>query len=88
MKPGDVTSSTFIDFGIENDEKDPKFDVGDHLRISEYKNIFAKSYASSRSEKFFVINKVKSIGPWTNIISDVSGEEIAGTFYVNKLQKP
>ena len=42
MKPDDIKSSTYIDFGIENNEKDSKFKVGDHVRISKYKNIFAK----------------------------------------------
>ena len=41
MKPVDVKSSTYIDFGVENNEKDPKFQVGDHVKISKYKNIFA-----------------------------------------------
>ena len=40
MKPVDVKSSTFIDFGIENHDKDPKYKVGDHVRVSKYKNIF------------------------------------------------
>ena len=44
MKPVDVTYGTYIDFVIENDEKDPKFKVGDHVRISKYKNIFAKCF--------------------------------------------
>ena len=44
IKPVDVTSGTYIDFVIENDEKDPKFKVGDHVRISKYKNILAKCF--------------------------------------------
>ena len=42
MKPINVTSRTYIDFGIKNDDKDPKFKVGDQKRITEYKNIFVK----------------------------------------------
>ena len=41
-KPIDVKSSTYIDFGVENNYEDPKFRVGDHIRISKYKNDFAK----------------------------------------------
>ena len=33
VKPVDVNSSTYIDFGLENNEKHPKFEVGDHVRI-------------------------------------------------------
>ena len=59
MKPVDVKSSTYIDFGIENNEKDPKFQVGDQVRISKYKNIFAKGYTTNWSEEIFVIKKLK-----------------------------
>ena len=44
MKPVDVKSRIYIDFGRENNIEDPKFEVGDHVRISKYKNIFAKGY--------------------------------------------
>ena len=42
IKSTDVKTSTCIDFDVENNDKDPKFKVGDHVRISTYKNIFAK----------------------------------------------
>ena len=42
MKPVDVKSSTYIDFDKENNDKDPEFKVGYHVRISKYKTIFAK----------------------------------------------
>ena len=41
----DVNSSTYIDSSKENKEKDPKFKFGDVIRISKYKNIFAKAYS-------------------------------------------
>ena len=44
MKPIDVKDNTYIDFGKEVNANDPKFKVGDHVRISKYKNIFAKGY--------------------------------------------
>ena len=37
-------TSTYSDFEIENNNKDPKFEVGDHVRISKYKTIFSKGY--------------------------------------------
>ena len=45
MKPTDVKNDSFAEYNEESNEKDPKFKVGDNVRISEYKNIFAKGYA-------------------------------------------
>ena len=80
MKPVDVRDNTYIDFEKEVNNKDPKFKVGDHVRISKDKNIFAKGYMPSWSEEVFVIKKVKSTVPWTYVINDFNGEEIIGTF--------
>ena len=44
MKLIDVKDNTYIDFKEEVNKKDPKFRVGDHVRIAKYKNIFAKGY--------------------------------------------
>ena len=71
----------------EVNNKDPKFKVGDHVRISRYKNIFAKGYIPNMSEEVFVIKKVKSTIPSTYVINDLNGEEIVGTFYQKELQK-
>ena len=68
-------------------EKDPKFKVGDHVKISKYKNIFAKGYSQNWSEDVFVVSKVKDTVPWTYAISDLNGEPIAGSFYEKKLEK-
>ena len=59
MKPVDVRSSSFIDSSKENNGKYPKFKIGDIVRISKYKNIFAKGYTPNWSEELFVIKKVK-----------------------------
>ena len=67
--------------------KDPKFKVGDYVRISKYKNIFAKGYMPNWSEEVFVVNKIKNTVPWTYVINYLNGEEITGTFYENELQK-
>ena len=87
MKPVDVKDNTYIDFEKEVNDKDPKFKVGDHVRISKYKNIFAKGYTPNWSEEVFVISKIKNTVPWTYAINDLNGEEIIGTFYERKLQK-
>ena len=65
MKPVDVKDSTYNNFGKEVNEKDPKFKVGDHVRISKYKNIFAKGYTPNWSEEVFVIIEVKNFVAWT-----------------------
>ena len=63
VKPVDVEDNTYIDFKKEVNDKDPKFKVGDHVRISRYKNIFAKGYTPKWSEGVFVIKKVKNTVP-------------------------
>ena len=50
MKPVDVTSSTFNEFNKEYTKEGSKFKVNDHIRISEYKNIFAKGYVPYPSQ--------------------------------------
>ena len=50
MKPAVVKRSSYIDFNVENSDKDPKFEVGGHVRISKYKNIFSKGYTPYCSE--------------------------------------
>ena len=51
----------------EVNDKDPKFKVGDHVKVSKYKNIFAKRYTSNWSEEVFISNKIKNTAPWTYI---------------------
>ena len=58
LKPADVKSSTYIDFNKENNKEGPKFKVGNHIRISKWKNMFAKGYVPIWSEEDFVIKKV------------------------------
>ena len=65
MKPIDVKDNTYINTDKKINNKDPKFKVGDCVRISKYKNIFAKGYTPSWSEEVFVIKKVKNTVPWT-----------------------
>ena len=87
MKSVDVKSSTYIDSSKENDNKNPKFKIGNIVRISKYKNIFSKGYTPNWSEEVFVIKKVKNTVPWTDVINDLHGEEIVGTFCKSNLQK-
>ena len=74
MKPFHVKGNTYIGFKKEVNNKHPKFKVGDHVRISKYKNIFAKGCTPNWSEEVFMIKKVKNTVPWTYVISDLNGE--------------
>ena len=87
MKPIDVKNNTYIDFDKEVNDKDPKFQVGDHVRISKYKNIFPKDYTPNWSEEIFVIKKIENAVPWTYAINDLNGEQIIGIFHEKELKK-
>ena len=87
MKPIDVRNVSLAEYNEESNEKDPKFKVGGHVRISKYKNIFSKGYAPNWSEEIFVVKKIKNTVPWTYEICDLNGEEIVGSFYEKQLQK-
>ena len=60
---------------------DPKFKIGGIVRMSKYKNIFAKGYVPNWSEEDFVIKKVKNTVPWTYVISDLKDRKVVGAFY-------
>ena len=87
MKPADVKDNTYIDFEKKVNDKDPKFKIGDHVRISKYKNIFVKGYMPNWSEEVFIINKIKNTVPWTYAVNNLNGEEIIETFYEKELLK-
>ena len=65
MRPINVNQSMYIDFNKENNKEGPKFKVDDHVRISNYKNIFVENHAPNWSEEVFVITEVKDTVPWT-----------------------
>ena len=87
MKPIDVTDYSYAEYNVDFNEKNPKFKVGDHVRISKYKNIFATGYRPNWSEEVFVVSKIKNIVPWIYVINHLSGEEITGSFYEKELRK-
>ena len=86
-KPIDVTDDYYAECNEDFNKINPKFKVGDYVRISKYKNIFAKGYTPNWSEEVFVIDKIKNTVPWTYVISNVNGEEITGSFCEKELQK-
>ena len=87
MRLVDVKDNRHIYFNKEVNDKDPRFKVGDHVRISKYKNIFAKIYTPNWFEEFFMIKEVKNTVSWTYVFSDLNGEKIVGTFYEKELPK-
>ena len=84
MKAIDVNDKIYIDSIKEINDKDTKFIVDDHVRISKYKNIFAKGHTRNWSEECFVIKNTNTV-PWTLI--NLNGGEIIETFYEKELQK-
>ena len=74
MKPIDVKDNTCIIIGKEVNDEDLKFKVGDHVRISKYKNLLAKSYTPNFSGEVFVIKDIKNTVPWTYVMNDINGE--------------
>ena len=58
MKPIDVINDSFVEYNEESNEKDPKFKVGDHVRISKYKNIFVKDILLTGQKKFLLLVKL------------------------------
>ena len=63
MKPIDVKDNAYINIDKEVNDKKPKFKVGDHVRISKYKKIFAKGYTPNWPEKSFVTQEIKNTVP-------------------------
>ena len=86
MKPIDVKNNrrVYID---EHNEKDSKSKVGDRVRISRYKNIFAKGYASNWSSEIFIVDKINDTVPYTYNLKYLNDEEIIGSFYNRESQK-
>ena len=86
MKPIDVKNNkrAYID---ENNEKYSKFKVGERVRTSKFKNIFAKGYTLNWSSEIFIVDKINDRVPYTYNIKDLNDEEIIGSFYDKELQK-
>ena len=87
MKPIDVTSDSYAEYIEDFNKKDPKFKVGDHVRVSKYKNIFSKGYAPNWLEEVFIDCGIKNTVPWTYVVSDLNGEKNTRSFNEKELQK-
>ena len=86
MKPIDVEDNKRVDID-EHNEKYSRFKVGDRVRISKFKNIFAKGYTPNWSKEIFIVDKINDTVPYTYNIKDLNDEEIIGSFYDRELQK-
>ena len=86
MTPVDVKSSMYVDFDKKNNKENPKFKVGDHVRMSKYKNIFVKGYFPNWSREAFMIAKVENTVPSTYVISDLKAEETIRRFCEKELR--
>ena len=75
MKRIDIVCNSYVEYNEDLNRKDPKFKVGDHVRISKYKNIIAKGYTPNWLDKAFVISKIKNTVPWIYAINDLNGEK-------------
>ena len=71
----------------EHNEKYSRFKVGDRVKISKFKNIFAKGYTPNWSRGIFIVDKINDTVPYTYNLKDLIGEEIIGSFYDRELQK-
>ena len=86
MKPIDVKNNKRV-YVDEQNEKDSRFKVGDRVRISKFKNIFAKGYTPNWSSEIFIVNKINDTVPHTYNLKDLNYEKIIGSFYDKELQK-
>ena len=87
MKSIDVTGDSYSEYNENFNKNDPKYKDGDHVRISKYKNIFAKGYTPNWSEEVFVVNKIKNTVLWIYVVNNLNGEELTRSFYKKELQK-
>ena len=81
---GDNNKAVYID---EHNEKDSRFKVGDRVRTSKFKNIFAKGYTPDWSKEIFIVDKINDTVTYTYNLKDLNDEEIIGSFYDKELQK-
>ena len=84
MKPIDVKNNKRV-YVDEHNEKDSRFKEGDRVRISKFKNIFAKGYTPNWSKEIFIVDKINDTVPYTYNLKDLNDEEIIGSFYDREL---
>ena len=79
-KHTDVKSSTYIDFDVENNDKDLKFKVGNHERISKYKKFLLNVTLQVGQNNFLWLKKLKNTAPWIYAINDLMAQKMLEYF--------
>ena len=87
IKPKDVGDDNSRVYIEQHNKKSARFNVGDRVRISKFKNIFAKGHTPNWSKEIFIVNKINDTVRWTYSLKDLNSEEILGSFYDRELQK-
>ena len=96
MKPKDVKNDTTKSSAIarnnriyiaEHNKKSATYNVGDRVRISKFKNIFAKGNTPNWSREIFIVDKINDTVPYAYNLKDLNDEEIIASFYDRELQK-
>ena len=87
MKPKDVKNDNNRVYLDKHNKKSARYNVGDRVRISKFKNIFAKGYTPNWSRELFIVNQINDTVPYTCNLKDLNDEEIIGSFYHRELQK-
>ena len=87
MKPIGVKDNNKRVYIDEHNEKDSRFKVGDRVRISKFKNIFAKGYTPNWSKEIFIVNKINDTVPYTYNIKDLNNEEIIVSFMIENYKR-
>ena len=94
MKPKDVKNDRTKSSAIarnnriyidERNGKSATYNVSDRVRMSKFKNIFAKGYTPNWSREIFIVNKINDTVPYTYNLKDLDDEEIIGRFYDREL---
>ena len=87
MKPIDVKDDDNRVYIDEHNKKIARYNVGDRVRISKFKIIFAKGYTPNWSREIYINNKINDTVPYTYNLKDLNYKEIIGSFYDRELQK-
>jgi len=90
IQASDPTQSNLVLFNTHKNDKvniiQPKYNVGDRVRIYSYKTKFDKGSKANWTREIFVISDVRHNNPITYKVKDLNGEEIIGSFYGQELQ--
>ena len=87
MKYVDVKASTYIDSSKKINDGDPKLKIGNIVRISKYKIVFAKCYVPNWSEKGFVIKKIKNTVPGHILLVILKAKKFSKRFIKKNCKK-